>query len=153
MSNKEKFLKLVSDKKTDTLERSKKRIKNRKRLRESQDIALKVLTKLQELGWTQRKLAKEMGVSPQQVNKIVRGKENLTLETQVALQSILDIPILASYYDKKKRESKLETQKSIVISLENMSVQIKPETHSSEKKWFKMGYSEGNTGGTTKYLA
>lgn len=34
-----------------------------------------------------------MEVSPLQISKIVRGKENLTLETQIKLQSILDIPI------------------------------------------------------------
>lgn len=41
-----------------------------------------------------------MGVTPQQITKIVKGKENLTLDTQIKLQEILDIPILASYYDK-----------------------------------------------------
>ncbi|MCU0328252.1 MAG: hypothetical protein MUE53_04610 [Chitinophagales bacterium] len=42
-----------------------------------------------------------MLVSPQQITKIVSSKENLTLETQIKLQNILDIPILASYYEKK----------------------------------------------------
>ena len=63
-------------------------------LRESQNIALKVLDKLDEIGWSQRKLAIEMGVSPQQITKIVKGQENLTLETQIKLQNILNIPIL-----------------------------------------------------------
>jgi hypothetical protein len=40
-------------------------------------------------------------VSPQHINKIVKGQENLTLETQIKLQTVLDIPILASYYDTK----------------------------------------------------
>jgi len=100
MANREKFKALVSDEKTNTVARNRARIKNRARLRESQDIALKVLTKLDELNWSQKRLAKEMGVSPQQITKIVKGKENLTLETQTELQSILDIPILASYYEK-----------------------------------------------------
>lgn len=99
MSNKEKFAALVSGEKTNTIERNRERIKNRSRLRESQAIALKVLTKLDEPGWSQKRLATEMGVSPQQITKIVKGKENLTLETQVKLQNILNIPILASYYE------------------------------------------------------
>jgi transcriptional regulator with XRE-family HTH domain len=100
MTNKEKFLALVSKEKTDTLQRSAERIKNREILRESQQIALKVLDKLDELNWTQRRLAEELGVSPQQVSKIVSGKENLTLETQVKLQNVLNIPILATHYER-----------------------------------------------------
>lgn len=99
MTKKEKFLKIVSTQQTDTIAKNKQLIENRDRLKESQLIAIKVLDKLEYLGWTQRKLAEKMGVSPQQVNKVVKGKENLTLETQIKLQNILDIPILASYYD------------------------------------------------------
>jgi transcriptional regulator with XRE-family HTH domain len=106
MTNKEKFLALVSDEKTDTLARNKERIRNRAMLHESQQIAIKVLTKLDELGWTQKELAKEMGVSPQQITKIVSGKENLTIETQIKLQNILNIPILASYYENKTTKTK-----------------------------------------------
>jgi DNA-binding XRE family transcriptional regulator len=93
-SQKEKFKSLVSGKSDKTISNNKDRIKNRERLRESRSIALKVLNKLSVLGWTQRKLADEMGVSPQQVSKIVKGRENLTLETKIRLQQILDIPIL-----------------------------------------------------------
>jgi len=70
-------------------------------LRESQNIAIKVLRKLDELAWSQKELAREMGVSPQQISKIVSGKENLTIETQIKLQNILDIPILASFYERE----------------------------------------------------
>ena len=101
MTNKEKFLNLVSNEKTNTLEKNKERIKNRAMLRESQQISIKVLAKLDELGWSQKDLAKEMEVSPQQITKIVSGKENLTIETQIKLQNILDIPVLASYYENK----------------------------------------------------
>lgn len=105
MTNKEIFLSLVSGETAETANRNQERIRNRAMLKESQHIALKVLLKLDELGWNQRKLAKEMGVTPQQVNKIVSGKENFTLDTQVKLQQILDIPLLASYYEKQKAQS------------------------------------------------
>jgi plasmid maintenance system antidote protein VapI len=104
MTNKEKFLALVSSEDPGTLERNRERIKNRVMLRESQQIALKVLMKLDDLGWSQKNLAEEMGVSPQQITKIVSGKENLTIETQIKLQNILDIPVLASYYENKMSE-------------------------------------------------
>lgn len=104
MTNKDKFLKLVSDKDSKTLAEVKKRIKSRAMLHESHHIALKVLMKLDDLGWTQKKLAEKMSVSPQQISKIVSGKENLTIETQINLQNILDIPVLASYYEKKSEK-------------------------------------------------
>lgn len=82
-------------------------------LRESQQIAVKVLKKLDDLGWTKKDLAEELGVSQQQITKIVSGKENLTIETQVKLQNALDIPVLASYYEKKVQEMVLTLQKKI----------------------------------------
>lgn len=103
-TKKEIFKSLVSEEKTNTISKNKERIKNRAMLRESQQIALKILTKLDEPGWSQRRLAREMGVSPQQITKIVRGTENLTIETQIKLQEILDIPILATYYERKIEE-------------------------------------------------
>lgn len=104
MTNKEKFLALVSEEDSGTLERNRERIRKRAMLRESQQIALKVLMKLDDLGWSQKDLAKAMGVTPQQITKIVSGKENLTIETQIKLQNILDIPVLASYYENKMTE-------------------------------------------------
>ena len=91
MTNKEKFLGLVSKEDTGTLERNQQRIRNRAMLRESQQIALKVLMKLDDLGWSQKDLAKAMDVTPQQITKIVSGKENLTIETQIKLQNVLGI--------------------------------------------------------------
>lgn len=106
MTNKEKFLALVSKEETNTLARNKERIKNRAMLRESQQIAIKVLIKLDELGWSQKDLAQALEVKPQQITKIVSGKENLTIETQIKLQNVLDIPILASYYENRMKETK-----------------------------------------------
>lgn len=113
MTNKKKFLALVSKEKTTTLEKNKERIKNRAMLRESQQIAIKVLTKLDELGWSQKDLAKALDVTPQQITKIVSGKENLTIETQIKLQTVLDIPVLASYY-----ENRMEEMENWIITIE-----------------------------------
>ena len=125
MKNKEKFLALVSNEKTDTLERNTTRIKSRAMLRESQQIAIKVLMKLDELGWSQRDLAKAMEVSPQQITKIVSGKENLTIETQIKLQNILNIPILASFYEDKM----MGMDKWVLPSLNEDSLNKKRLTH------------------------
>lgn len=105
MTKKEKFLALVSKEKTNTLEKNRERIKNRDMLRESQQIAIKVLKRLDEIKWSQKALAEALEVSPQQVTKIVSGKENMTIETQVKLQNILNIPILASFYENREKET------------------------------------------------
>lgn len=122
MTNKEKFLALVSEKDSGTLERNRDRIRNRAMLRESQQIALKVLMKLDELGWSQKDLAKIMAVTPQQITKIVSGKENLTIETQIKLQNILDIPVLASYY-----ENKMTEKDQWVVTIEKNVVRVEPQ--------------------------
>lgn len=101
MTNKKKFLALVSEEKTTTVHKNKERIGKRAMLRESQRISLKILRKLDELGWSQKDLAAAMNVSPQHITKLVSGKENLTIETQIKIQEILDIPILASYYENR----------------------------------------------------
>lgn len=124
MTNKEKFLALVSAENDSTLEKNIERVKNRAMLRESQLIAMKVLMKLDELGWSQKELAKRMDVSPQQITKIVSGKENLTIETQIKLQTILDIPLLASYY-----ENKIETLSEWVLKIKKGIEKISVPVH------------------------
>jgi ribosome-binding protein aMBF1 (putative translation factor) len=81
MTNKDKFIQLVSGEDNRTLADVNKRIKNRAMLRESQQIALKVLMKLDDFGWSQKDLAKAMEVTPQQITKIVSGKEGRNRST------------------------------------------------------------------------
>jgi transcriptional regulator with XRE-family HTH domain len=102
-TKKEKFLALVSETDTKTAEKNAWRIANRHWLRVSQTIAFDILERLEALGWTQKALAEKMGVSPQYVNKIVKGSENLTLETIVTLQTILEIPILLHFIQEKDK--------------------------------------------------
>ncbi|MFN4975539.1 MAG: transcriptional regulator [Bacteroidota bacterium] len=98
MTQKEKFLQQVKKEDKQTTKAIRTRVAQRDMLRESQNIALKILCRLDVLGWSQKKLAQKMGVSPQQISKIVSGKENLTIETQIRLQWIFNIPILASFF-------------------------------------------------------
>ncbi len=57
-------------------------------------IALLILARLKALGWKQTQLASAMNVSPQYISKIVRGKENLTIETIAALEQVLNIKLI-----------------------------------------------------------
>lgn len=128
MSNKEKFLNLVSEEKSNTIQKLKERKKNRAMLRESQSIAFKVLMRLETLKWTQKKLAEKLEVTPQQVSKITSGKENLTLETIVKLQAVLDIPLLVTCieraFDEIMETHKVEVTQDYDIP-ENITISVK----------------------------
>jgi|688.fasta_scaffold700466_2 transcriptional regulator with XRE-family HTH domain len=136
MTNKEKFLNLVSNEKSNTLQNLKERKKNRAVLRESQSIAFKVVQRLDTLKWTQKKLAENLDVSPQQVTKIISGKENLTLETLVKLQTVLEIPLLVTsiekIFDEMMQSHKVEVSQDYKVP-EKVTISIQPNNPSVVK--------------------
>lgn len=70
------------------------RRKNREWLRYSQMIAMRMHDRMDELGLTQKKLAEMMNCSQQYISKILKGRENLSLETLFKIESVLDIKII-----------------------------------------------------------
>lgn len=72
-------------------------------VRYSKAIALQVRHRMQELSVTQKVLAEKMGCSQQYISLILKGNENLTLETISKLETSLDFKIIldssASYYN------------------------------------------------------
>lgn len=99
-SNIEKFNALVSEEKSTLLEKLKFRKENKYWLNTSSNISFKVLSKLRSnkkqglKPSTQKELANSLGVTPQYVNKLVKGSENLTLETICKIENILGFDIL-----------------------------------------------------------
>lgn len=81
------------------------RKENRSWLRKSQKIAFDILQALRAQKKTQRDLAKEMNVSPQQVNKWVKGRENFTLETIDRLEIALGIVLISLGQEQEKQSS------------------------------------------------
>lgn len=63
-------------------------------LKHSIQIALKAKKQMNALGMTQKELAEQMGCSQQYVSLILKGKENLTLETISRLETVLDIDLI-----------------------------------------------------------
>lgn len=63
-------------------------------LRHSQKIAVKVLLKMKELNLTQKALADRMNCTQQYVSKILKGKENLSLDTMTRLEDALGISLV-----------------------------------------------------------
>ncbi len=105
MTNKEKFLALVSEQDSSVLEQIKWRRENRSWLNRSQAVALKVLRTLREKGLSQKDLAEKLSVSPQQVNKWVKGNENFTFETIAKLESALNIELMSITGFESKHDS------------------------------------------------
>jgi transcriptional regulator, XRE family len=113
MTNKEKFLTLVSKEETKTVERAKARASRRFTTKYSKKIALSILIRLDELKWKQSLLAEKMGVSPQQVSKWIKGNENFTLETLGRLSEVLGVEFIqVSNIKEPKRTTEIELKSS-----------------------------------------
>jgi transcriptional regulator with XRE-family HTH domain len=91
---KHKFEALVSKETASWHKDADFRQENRSWLKKSQAIAIKINKALTDKSMSQKELAEKMGVSPQQVNKIVKGRENLTLETIGKLEIALGISLI-----------------------------------------------------------
>lgn len=63
-------------------------------LRHSQKIAVKVLLQMKKIGLTQKALAERMDCSQQYVSKILKGKENMSLDTLSKLENALKISLI-----------------------------------------------------------
>jgi transcriptional regulator with XRE-family HTH domain len=77
------------------LQNAKFRIENKKWLSYSSNIALRVLAALEESEeMTQKTLAEKVGVSPQYINKVLKGQENLSLQTIAKLSEALNMELI-----------------------------------------------------------
>lgn len=95
MSNpKKNFLDLVSKEKSKVHELMQWRKANKAWLEKSMNIAIKILMAIRKEGISQKELAERVGVSPQQINKIVKGGENLSLETIAKLEIALGTKLI-----------------------------------------------------------
>lgn len=85
-----KLNELATPRSASALARAKARKANREWLKLSQEIALTVHHYLRTAGVTQKELADRMNVSPAYIGKVLKGSENLTLETICKLQSAIE---------------------------------------------------------------
>ena len=109
-NNLDNFLKLVS--KEPASDKIVKDIlfyeENKEWLDRSANIAIKILSTLRHnrkenrFPNTQKDLAELMNITPQQVNKMVKGTENLTLETISRVEKALDIQLIDIHNEPKK---------------------------------------------------
>lgn len=55
---------------------------------------MQMLDKMEQMKISQKQLAERMNCSQQYISKILKGKENLSLETLTKIENALDIQIL-----------------------------------------------------------
>ena len=77
------------------IEQAKTRLESREWIRMSQDIALCLHYYLRQAGLTQKDLAERMGVSAAYIGKLLKGNENLTLETICKIQQVTGIKLIS----------------------------------------------------------
>lgn len=74
------------------------RNENRDWFKKSFQIAVKILREIRRQksinGMTQKSLAEAIGVTPQYINKVVKGQENLTLSTIRKIEAVLGISLI-----------------------------------------------------------
>mgnify|MGYP002508284232 CR=1 FL=1 len=88
------LMKNQSDTASKWREEAEYRRKNARWLRYSAMIALQVRDRMSQIGITQVVLAEKLGCTQQHISMLLKGKNNLTLETIAKLEEALDFDII-----------------------------------------------------------
>lgn len=94
-NNKEKLDQIVSRVPSQWEEKARWRKANRVWLKKSAQIAIKILATLRERKMSQKSLAELMSTSPQYINRLLSGRENLTLETISKIEVLLNTELIS----------------------------------------------------------
>jgi Helix-turn-helix. len=90
--------KIASKESLKWIEEAELRIASRDWIEKSSRIAMRIRNEIKDSKkpyiLSQRNLARKMGVSPQYINKILKGHENLSLETISKIEKVLDISLI-----------------------------------------------------------
>ncbi|HBK30612.1 MAG TPA: transcriptional regulator [Porphyromonadaceae bacterium] len=98
----ERLLELSKGRVSTWREEAEWREANKEWLEYSAQIAVQVLFAIKNKEITQQQLALRMGVCPQYVDKILKGRENLSLETISKVEQALNIPHICSRTDESR---------------------------------------------------
>lgn len=113
-ANLDKFEKLVTPGNSRLKEILEWEEANKGWLKKSAYVAVRVLTVLRQKGLTQKELAERMGVSPQYISKLLKGQENLSLETLCKLEQVLEIELLPITFAKPATGAEAEGAPSVI---------------------------------------
>lgn len=98
-----RFRALVSPGTSGWLEKAKWRKANRGWIRKSQNIALKILRELREVGITKEYVAEEMGLTLEEFITMLRGSHDYTLSEIAKLEKILEVKLVTTPYEDRGR--------------------------------------------------
>ena len=56
---------------------------------------MKMLDKMEKMGWTQQQVAEKLGCTQQYVSRMVKGSENLTMDMLSKIEDNLDIRVFS----------------------------------------------------------
>lgn len=112
------------------------RAENREARRYSALVALAVRRELRIKGISQQSFADRLGVSPQYLGKILKGNENLTLETIGKIERVIGRPILKVMVEEDKPvDSVYRVSYSISFSVDNSGYSIIPRSNTRYEKF------------------
>ena len=131
--NLKKLAEIAKPRDAESVKQEEWRKENREWLVLSQEIALSIFFFLKKENMTQKELAEKMGVSPTYVGKLLKGKENLTLETIVKIQQALGHSIIQlacnPYEDMNTDEADMITEDVVQVA---KNKRRKPASHTSQ---------------------
>lgn len=119
-----KLEKLISKEKGSWLEDAQFRVENRKWLKRSQTVAITIIRTIRAEGLSQKDFADRMGISAQQVNKWLKGRQNFTFETIAKIEEALNIELMSVVGDdiyKAKEKTKVVTKDFVPYNPESTS--------------------------------
>lgn len=85
-------------------------------LKYSYVIAIKVRSRMEELGWTQKQLAEVLGCTQQHVSVLLRGRVNMTLETLAKLESALQFDLIGKQLSIPARPYRMQQSTPLYLS-------------------------------------
>lgn len=93
--NEERLSQVSKPRSKASIARANARKENRERIRMSQDIALNLHYYMRVNGIKQKELADKMGVSSAYMGKLLKGDENLTLDTICKIHNLIGLSIVS----------------------------------------------------------
>lgn len=144
-SLKEKLQGKISRKPSQWKQKASIRLKNPWLKEYSSKIAMRILAAIEDHPkFTQAELARTLDVTPQQISKIVKGGENLTLETIYKLSKALEVELISFPDFKYSQSISMQYGQSYKIDIVNPSFrnQDQPFTPKfKELEWQNSGNS------------
>ncbi|MGL4412233.1 MAG: helix-turn-helix domain-containing protein [Bacteroidales bacterium] len=100
----DKLTQMAKGRSEEATRRAQYRKENREWLRISQDIAIAIHSYMSKVGINQKELAERMQISPTYVGKLLKGQENLTLESICTIQRMIGETIIYVHRPYEHRE-------------------------------------------------